>query len=336
MTVLDVVVVGGGQAGLALGYLLQAKGAAFAILDAGSSIGHVWRDRWDSLRLFTPARYSGLPGLPFPAPPDTYPTKDQVADYLQQYATAFDLPVRLGTRVTALRRCGDHFRLGAVAARSVVVATGPFQVPFVPEVAAGFGDGVTQVHSATYRNPEQLPPGPVLVVGGGNSGFQLAAELAATRTVHLSIGRRNACVPQRPLGRDIFWWQTVTGLISAPAGSWRGQWMRRGDGTVIGLSTRVLRRAGVGVRPRLTSACGDLAGFADGTTLPVSTVVWATGFRRDDSWIDVPDAFDDHGRLRDGHRGLHVLGRPWQRTAGSALLGFVGRDAARLAVRLQG
>jgi putative flavoprotein involved in K+ transport len=188
---LDVAIVGGGQAGLAIGYHLRTRGLSFEILDAGDNVGHVWRCRWDSLRLFTPAQYDSLPGLAFPAAPDTYPTKDQVADYLRSYAETFDLPVRLNTRVTTLRRDLDHdgYLLATdtdtIRARTVVVATGPFQTPFIPPASAGLAGNVTQLHSSQYRHPGQLPDGPVLVVGGGNSGFQIACELAAERTVEL-------------------------------------------------------------------------------------------------------------------------------------------------------
>ncbi|MCA1655493.1 MAG: NAD(P)/FAD-dependent oxidoreductase [Pseudonocardiaceae bacterium] len=342
-SVLDVVVVGGGQAGLAMGYHLRARGGSFAILEAGGAVGHTWRSRWDSLRLFTPARYAGLPGMPFPGPPDGYPAKDQVADYLVEYAAAFDLPIRLDTTVTAMVRDADGFALststGQLRARQVVVATGPFQVPVVPPVAAGLADDVVAVHSSCYRNFRQLPDGHVLVVGGGNSGFQIAAELAAARRVTLAVGTRNAAVPQRPLGRDVFWWQTALGLITAPADSRRGRWMRRGEGTVIGTTTRQLRRAGVTLRSRLLGADGHQARFADGHTLAVAAVLWATGYRRDHSWIAIPGALDEHGRLL--HRGgvtpvpgLFVLGQPWQRISGSALLGYVGQDAEYLAARL--
>jgi putative flavoprotein involved in K+ transport len=201
---LDAVVVGGGQAGLAIAWHLKRQGLQFLVLEAGSELGHTWRDRWDSLKLFTPAQYDGLPGMPFPSPPDTYPTKDPVADYLQTYVTAFDLPVRLNTRVTSLTRAEEGFEVSTADdtfhARQVVVATGPFQVPFVRPAAQGLEPSVTPIHSASYRNPETLPGGPVLVVGGGNSGFQIAEELAATRQVDLSIGERAPMLPQRRQG----------------------------------------------------------------------------------------------------------------------------------------
>ena len=173
----DVLVIGAGQAGLAVGWHLREQGIrSFLLLDAGPEVGHVW----DSLRLFTPSEYDGLPGMPFPAPAGTYPTKDQVADYLRGYAAAFELPVRLNTRVTWLTKTGDMFRAdtstGTVTARHVVIATGPFQTPVIPRMARDMAADVAQVHSAHYRDPGRLPDGPVLVVGAGNSGLQIAAE----------------------------------------------------------------------------------------------------------------------------------------------------------------
>src|SRR5690349_2126166 len=187
---LDVIVIGAGQAGLALGWHLAQQGRRFLIVDAAPEIGHSWRTRWDSLRLFTPAEYDGLPGMDFPAPAGTYPTKDQVADYLEEFAARFQLPVLLRTAVTRLERPGDHSAdhsaahyavhttQGVLRARQVVVATGPFQQPVVPAVAGGLSGEVAQLHSADYRNPAQVPDGPVLVVGAGNSGLQIAEELA--------------------------------------------------------------------------------------------------------------------------------------------------------------
>lgn len=285
---LDVAVIGGSQAGLAMGYHLQQRGRRFVVLDAAAEVGASWRSRWDSLRLFTPARYAGLPGLAFPGPLDGYPGKGQVADYLVRYAAEFDLPVPFDAAVRAVCRDGREFTIDTPAARyraaSVVVATGPFQKPRVPSFAPELSTAILQLHSSAYRNPRQLTAGPVLVlvVGGGNSGFQIAAELAGDHDVVLAIGSRNAAVPQRPLGRDIFWWQTRLGLVTAPGDSRRGRWMRRGEGTVIGTTRRRLRRAGVRLRSRLVTAAGHEVRFADGQVhrLPVgANVVWATGFR---------------------------------------------------------
>ena len=192
----DVIVVGAGQAGLAIAWYLARLGLRFQVLEASAELGQSWRSRWDSLTLFTPAQYDALPGMPFPAPADTYPTKEPVADYLQAYADAFRLPVRLNARVTSLSRSGDGFEVRTAdetfSARRVVVATGPFQVPFIPPAAGGLDSAVTQIHSADYRNPQALPDGPVLVVGGGNSGLQIAEELSASRRVDVVRGDKPA------------------------------------------------------------------------------------------------------------------------------------------------
>src|SRR3954453_8796404 len=195
----DVVVVGGGQAGLAAGWHLRQRGLRFLVLEAAAALGDTWRTRWDSLRLFTPAEHDALPGLPFPAPAGTYPGKEAVAEYLEDYAAAFALPVELDARVTGLRRTDGGFQIGTAdrtyTARQVIVATGPFQTPFVPALAAGLDGSVTQLHSAEYRGPDPLPDGPALVVGGGNSGFQIPEELARTRQVELSIGSAYPALP---------------------------------------------------------------------------------------------------------------------------------------------
>ena len=340
---LDVVVVGGSQAGLAIAWHVQRQGLRFVVLEAGPEVGHVWRSRWDSPKLFTPSQYDSLPGMAFPAPADTYPTKDPVADYLQAYAAAFDLPVRLNARVTRLTKTDDRFEVQTAdqtyRAGVVVVATGPFQVPFVPPMAAKLDPAVTQVHSAHYRNPQALSDGPVLVVGGGNSGFQIAEELAATRTVDLSIATRYPMLPQRLGGRDLFWWLTRLGLLRVTVTSRPGRRMSRRD-FVIGTNRPRLEGKGVRFRPRLVDAEGRTVRFADHRLLEdVGVVVWATGYRPDYAWIHVPgvvrEAHPVHRRGVTGVPGLYFLGLSWQHTRGSALLGFVHEDAAFLADRIQ-
>ena len=340
---LDVVIVGGSQAGLAMAWHLAQQGLRFVVLEAAPELGHSWRSRWDSLKLFTPAQYDALPGMAFPAPADTYPTKDPVADYLQAYAKAFDLPVRLNAKVTELRPLdGGSFEVrtadASYQARQVVVATGPFQVPFVPPPAGSLDASVTQVHSADYRNPQALPEGPVLVVGGGNSGFQIAEELAATRTVDLSIATKYPMLPQRRAGRDLFWWLTRLGLLRVTVDSRVGQRMSRRE-FIIGTNRKRLERAGVRFRPRMVDADGRTVRFADHSLLEdVGVVVWATGYRSDYAWIHIP------GVVREGHvvhqrgvsevPGLYFLGLSWQHTRGSALLGFVNEDATYLAEQI--
>lgn len=335
----DVLVIGAGQAGLAIGWHLREQGVrSFLLLDAGPEVGHVWRDRWDSLRLFTPAEYDALPGMPFPGPAGTYPTKDQVADYLRGYAAAFELPVRLNTRVTRLSKTGETFHAdtstGPITARQVVIATGPFQTPVVPTMARNLSADVVQVHSAAYRDPDQLPYGPVLVIGAGNSGLQIACELAATRPVTVAVGTRAPMLPQRFLGRDLFWWLSRLGMLAKTADSRLARRVAAKGDLVIGTRWRDLARLGVQVRPRLEDVDGATALFADGTSTQVSAVVWATGFRTDYSWLDVPGAVIDgavpHERGVTPVPGLSILGLPWLHTRGSALLGFVKDDAAWL------
>jgi putative flavoprotein involved in K+ transport len=336
---LDVLVIGAGQAGLAIAYHLRQAGLRFLVVDAAAEIGAAWRNRWDSLTLFTPAQYDALPGTAFPAPADTYPTAADVADYLQAYATRFELPTLLNAHVKRLERDGDGFTVdtsqGLLHARQVVVATGPFQTPVVPALSAGLGSDVRQLHSSEYRNPAQIDAGPVVIVGGGNSGRQIALELAATHDVTLAVGAEPMQLPQRMFGRDLFWWLLKTRLLNKTADSRLARRMRARGDLVIGTPLRQLRDARVAIRPRLASANADQITFADQARAYPSTVIWATGFRSDYSWIHIPDVATDRGveheRGLTRVPGLTFIGLPWQHTRGSALLGFVKRDAEWLA-----
>ena len=339
-SLLDVLVIGGGQAGLAMGSHLAQSGLSFQIVDAGAEIGQTWRSRWDSLLLFTSGRYNNLPGLPFPAAPDTYPGKDDVASYLQAYAAKFKLPVRLDVKVTSLTRGGGGYvaKAGgeALEARQVVVATGPFQVPFIPPIADALDPGVHQVHSAHYRHPQTVPPGKVLVVGAANSGCQIARELSAAHHVELSAGQRIPAIPQRPLGRDVWAWATALRLDKVTADSRLGRRLAGRDQVIGPGPRRLARRHGIRIRPRAASAAGRTVTFADGSAAEFDAVVWATGFAADHAWIDIQEVKDGQGRILHQRGvtpapGLYMLGLTWQHTRGSALLGWVGSDAAFLA-----
>jgi putative flavoprotein involved in K+ transport len=283
----EVVVIGGGQAGLAIGYFLAQQGRDFTILEAAAEPAAAWRERWDSLKLFTPARYNALPGLPFPGDPNHYPGRDDVVTYLSDYARRFELPVELGSGVRSIRKTGDAYLVElddrTYEAEQVVVATGPFQVPFVPAIAERLDAEVVQLHSTEYRAPAAIPEARVLVVGGGNTEFQIAEELSEAREVHLSIGSRQMPLPQRLLGRDLFWYLDATGLIRKTTASRLGRRMEGRD-TLIGSTPRAIRRRhGVKLHGRATDAAGSTVSFGDGTTLEVGTVIWATGFRVDHS-----------------------------------------------------
>lgn len=336
----DTIVVGGGQAGLAAGYHMAQKDIDFLILDANDRVGDSWRKRWDSLQLFTPARYSGLPGLPFPGRPLALPDKNQVGDYLERYAENFDLPVRSGTRVKHLERVGDRFVLHnenvTYQANNVVVATGPFQKPRVPAIASQLPRAVHQFHSSEYRNPEQLPPGDVLVVGVGNSGAQIAMELAQSRRVWLA-GRESGHLRRRFLGRDLYDWIWPI-FTRFDANTMIGRRMKRRTGAtdpLIGIAPSDIVQSGVTRVGRLTEV-RDGQPFCEGRAVDPDVVIWCTGFTADYGWIDLP-VFGDDGYPRHDRGvvaeapGLYFLGLRFQHRRTSALIGGVGADAAWIA-----
>jgi putative flavoprotein involved in K+ transport len=335
----DTVVIGGGQAGLAVGHHLAAHDVDFTILTDETRIGDNWRRRWDSLRLFTPARYSGLPGMPFPAPPSHLADKEEVADYLERYAERFDLPVRLQTRVQSVSRVGERYAIrvaghhGLIEADNVIVATGAFQQPRIPALASRLSPRIHQLHSSEYHNPFDLPDGPVLVVGAGNSGAQIALELARHRRVWLA-GRDTGHLPRRLLGRDLFDW--IWPIISrATADTRLGRRMRakvrRGGDALIGIPERELVAAGVVRVGRLKDVRGTLPVCGD-TVVEPRVIVWCTGFAPDYSWIDLP-IFGDDGYPRHEHGvvseapGLFFVGLRFQHRLSSSLIGGVGDDA---------
>ncbi len=340
----NTIVIGGGQAGLAVGQQLAARHVDFVILDASPRIGDVWRNRWDSLRLFTPAAFSGLPGMVFPAPPWHLPDKDEVAAYLEQYAQRFELRVHSATRVRSVRRHGGLFIVQTDGVTyegdNVVVATGPFQRPNIPTVSSQLDPAIHQRHSSTYRNPFELPDGPVLVVGAGPSGAQIALELARFRKVWLA-GPDTGHLPRRLLGRDIFAWIWPL-LLRATRDTRIGAMLRRrvsrGGDSLIGLPERVLADAGV---RRVGRVLGERGGspLCDGAVLQPRVVLWCTGFTPDFSWIDLP-VFDDRGMPRHVRGvstdvpGLYFAGLRFQYRLQSSLIGGVGADAAFVAEQL--
>jgi putative flavoprotein involved in K+ transport len=338
----DTVVVGGGQAGLAIGYYLREQGRDFTILDAGDRVGDAWRGRWDSLRLFTPAAHSGLPRMPFPTPSGYHPTKDEMADYLKAYAGKFGLPVRLGRRAESLSRCHGGYLLVAGEERyvteNVVVATGPYHAPRVPDFASRLDPSIVQIHSSAYRTPDQLPEGDGLVAGAGNSGAEISMELAATRRTYLS-GRDTGSAPAGLLKSRLFWWLIDRVTADTRLGRKAREFDRKRGTPLVGLGPKDIARAGVERVPRVEGVVNGKPLLADGRALEVAGVVWATGFGPDFGWIHLP-VFDEEGYpihhrgVVDATPGLYFVGLPFQHTFASAVVGGVGKDARYVAEHL--
>ncbi|WP_264740598.1 flavin-containing monooxygenase [Cytobacillus firmus] len=336
----DVLVIGAGQAGLSAGYFLKKRNLSFLLLDQGNEIGESWRKRYDSLKLFTPRLFSSLPGLSLSGDPGGYPTKDEISDYLLKYGEEFSLPVKLGIVVTKLEREGDCYVLstsqGEYRSKQVVVATGPFQKPNIPEFSKSLSDEVLQLHSSEYENPDQLLSGTTVVVGGGNSGAQIAAELAEHRDVYLSVGQKPKFLPQDLGGKSIFWWFDKVGLLKATVNSQVGQMIRNTPDPIFGYELKVkLKNGGIRQKPRAVSANDHNLIFEDQSTVKVRNLIWSTGFKSDSSWIKIPAIFNEkgmpiHKRGVTDSQGLYFLGLPWQYRRGSALLQGVGADAEYL------
>jgi putative flavoprotein involved in K+ transport len=333
----EAIVIGAGQAGLAAGYWLAKHDIDFLIIDALPRIGDVWRNRWDSLRLFTPAKYSSLPGVPFPGDPYHLPTRTEVSDYLEWYAQVNYLSVRCGVRVQALRRLGSGFAIATdgvqLEADSVIVATGPFQRPLVPSFAEQLDPAIVQLHSSEYHNPAQLPDGDALVVGAANSGAQIALEISGTRNVTLA-GRSVGSLPRRILGRDLFDWLYLTVMrpgANTPIGRRMRQSILGSSDSLIGMSERDLNTATLRRAGRVVGTKDGLPLLDDGSVANVKSILWCTGFRPDFGWIDAPvlgeDGHPRHTRGVTEIPGLYFLGLRFQHRLNSSLIGGVGADA---------
>lgn len=343
---LGTVVIGGSQAGLAVGYYLKQRGLPFVILDENDRVGAAWRNRWDSLRLFTPGRYNGLPGMPFPGSPGAYPTKDETADYLEAYARAFELPVRTGVKVDRLAKTGDRFEVTcgqqALSAENVVVATGAFNNPRVPSFARELDQSIVQLHSKEYRNPSQIQKGAVLVVGAGNSGAEIAMELAPHHQTWLSgpdTGQEPARAGTRldHLLTPMMWFVATRLTVKTALGrKLRDHFLDPPRGIPLG---RVRRKdfapAGIERVPRMTGVKNGNPILENGRVLEVSNVIWCTGYAPNYNWIDLSlpshNGLPVHDRgIVDACPGLYFIGLLFLYSLSSALVGGVGRDAEHI------
>jgi putative flavoprotein involved in K+ transport len=335
------VIIGGGQAGLATAYELARLGVGLAVLEAGERIGDQWRGRWDSLRLFTPARYDGLPGSKFPAPAASFPGKDEMADYLERYARDGGLPVRTGVRALRLAQKGDSYLLettrGEIAAQHVVVATG-YQRSKVPAFAADFNPAIHQLSAGEYRNPTQLI-GEVLVVGAGTSGVEIAIEAARAGHRTVLAGRGTGAIPSITYafnGRLFWFYANRIASVRTPMGRRMKPLVLAHGAPLIRIKMRDAIAAGVERAPRVVGIDQGLPVFDGGRQARPDTIVWCTGFVRDYSWIQMPvagpDGFPRHsGGVAEGEPGLYFVGLPYQTRLASGLIGGVGEDAALVA-----
>lgn len=337
---LDTIIIGGGQAGLAAAYYLKQNSRDFVILDQHKEVGDSWRNRYDSLHLFTPRMYNSLPAVPFSGDPQGLPHKDEVADYLKNYARHMNLPVQGNTQVFSLKKRTEVFEVdtsrGLFTSKNVIVATGPFQKPFIPSIQEHLGDGVIQLHSSRYRNRNQLKKGAVLVVGAGNSGAQIACELANTHEVHLSASSDIRFKPLHIFGKSIFWYFDKLGFLTENRNSMLGRWLYKQPEQIYGKELKQLtKRGNIKLHTRTVKMTNQEAYFqSEEDPIRIDNVIWATGFRRDCGWIEMKEAFYNeqiaHQEGVSVVNGLYFVGLPWQTSRGSALLGWVKYDAKRI------
>jgi putative flavoprotein involved in K+ transport len=345
----QVVVIGGGQAGLSVGYCLAQRGLSFVILEANPRVGDSWRKRWDSLRLFTPAKYDGLIGLPFPASPFSFPTKDEMADYLEAYARHFELPVHRGVKVDRVSRDGARYLVEAgdlhFDADHVVVAMASYQAARVPEFAKALAPAIVQLHSSEYKNPSQLRPGEVLLVGAGNSGADIALDVVRDHRTWLS-GRHPGNVPFRiesrigrflmPVIFRILFHRILT--VDTPVGRRARPGFISKGGPLIRVKPADLAASGVARVPRVTGVSDGKPLLADGRVLDVANVIWCTGFHPGLSWIDLPkpiygaDGEPVHERgIVPGEPGFYFVGLHFLYSLSSTMIHGIARDAERIA-----
>jgi putative flavoprotein involved in K+ transport len=348
----DVIVIGAGQTGLSVGYHLKRRGVRFLMLDANERVGDVWRHRWDSLRLFTPARFDGLVGMPFPATRHAFPTKDEMADYLEAYARHFDLPVRCGMRVERLWRDGERYVVEAGGRRfeaaQVIVAMASYQKPRIPAFARELEGGIVQLHSSAYRNPAQLKPGGVLIVGAGNSGAEIALEVARSGHPTWMAGRNVGEVPFRIAGlpaRLLLVWLVLRVLfhriltLDTPLGRRVRPRLLYKGGPLIRVHSRDLEAAGVRRAARVEGVREGRPMLADGTVLDVANVVWSTGYHPGFTWVDLP-VLDEHGDPKqvrgvvESEPGLYFVGLHFLYALSSTMIHGADRDTAYVADRV--
>tara|TARA_R110001632_G_scaffold2297_19_gene10141 strand:- start:1398 stop:2453 length:1056 start_codon:yes stop_codon:yes gene_type:complete len=339
---LDYVVIGGAQAGLSMAYHLKKMDTTFILVDGEKEIGASWLNRWDSLKLFTPTEYNHLPGLKFKAEKGHYPTKFEVANYFKLYVEKFKIPVQLNTLVTSIRKTKKGFfvshKEGEIEAKNVIVATGPFHTPYTPPCHTKISDSIIQIHSNYYKGTSQLQEGDALVVGGGDSGYQILNEVSqeTSRTVYFSGDTRVKSLPQFILGKTLWWWFTMIGFLSYSKYSWIGKKLNSITQPIIGTDVKeILSRKNVIAAGRTKDAFDEELVFETTNVTTIKNIIWATGYRPNFKWIEGleldADSYPKNYRGVSNIEGLYFIGLPWMFTRGSATLGGVSKDASYLA-----
>jgi putative flavoprotein involved in K+ transport len=336
----DCIIIGAGQAGLAMAYYLNSLDKDFIVLDANSEVGAPWLKRWDSLKLFTPSEFNNLPGMKFPHEKGHYADKYEVADYLKKYVEKFNISVHLNQKVISLKKINDSFEIKSedqvYNAKNVIIATGPFHTPYTPECSSKINKEVLQIHSEHYKNPEQLNEGDTLVVGAGDSGVQILDEISrGDRRVFFSGCTSIGNLPQEFLGKTLWWWFSITGVLTANRYSWLGKKLINGTQPIIGTDVKSLfKRKNVECVGRTLDACKENIVFEKKSISSIKNIIWATGFKPNFNWVENVN-LDKRGYPKNYRGvsdidGLYYIGLPWLHTRGSATLGGVKKDARYL------
>lgn len=336
----DFIIIGAGQAGLAMAYYLSKQQKDYLIVDANNEIGAPWLKRWDSLKLFTPSEFNHLPGMDFPHKKGHYASKYEVAAYLKSYVNHFKIPIDFHQKVSNLEKIEDYFVLKSTTktyrAKQVVVATGPFHTPFTPSCHTKISESIVQIHSEHYKSPNQLQEGDALVVGAGDSGVQILEEIANTkRQVYFSGNTNVSSIPQELLGKTLWWWFKKIGFLSVSKHTVIGKKISKGMQPIIGTDVKSLfRKSNVTCVGRTLDATIDEVIFETKSIKTIKNIVWATGFKPNFEWISNvvldKDNYPKNYRGVSAIKGLYYLGLPWLHTRGSATLGGVKKDAKYL------
>ncbi|MEK4671204.1 flavin-containing monooxygenase [Niallia sp. FSL R7-0271] len=333
----DTLIIGAGQAGISIGYHLNKLNRNVVILERRSEIGSSWRDRYDSLILFTPRMYNSLPGMEMEGDKHGFPTKDEVANYLKKYFKKFNIPIKLGVEVISAYKQDDYYVVKTnykeYMAKNLVVASGPFQTPKIPSFSRKLSEGIFQIHSSQYKNPQQLADGNVLVVGGGNSGAQIAVELSKEKETYLSHGEKLLYLPLILLRKSIFWWFDKIGLLKQDFNTRLGRFIQSKSDPIFGYDLKhTIRKKKIVIKGRVIEINEDRIIFKDQSSLRVNNIIWATGFKNPLPWMKVNEIYNKEGKIIHQRgvtnvMGLYFIGLPWQYRRGSSLLQGVGYDA---------